>query len=291
MNQRRKRRYPKSRDKYAGSVLWIGLTVVLLAIAVAFSPFGTKWKDSLCTPILDRFENDMGEEVMDTLAQQEGTLLPSASPEIALQSSTTTLQAEPYYLLQMGVYKNEAEAQEFALQIRAMGGAGYIHSDQANYRVFASAYCDAESISIVQDQLRKDGFSSSAFPTDRASVRVTLQGREDAISKGEQALHTVGELPQALSDFVLKYDMDGLTAQEGVAYIAEKAGEMNEILEALSSCEDDGIQKICAMLEQYLNALSTFSKGYANMSDEDVSSGLKHLQIEIIFLYLSFIQE
>lgn len=291
MNQRRKRRYPTTRDKYTESVLWIGLTVVLLALAIAFSPLGSKWKNSLCTPILDRLGKDHSEEIVDTLSQQEEALHPSPSPEVAVQSSTTTLQADPYYLLQMGVFKNEAEAQEFALQIRGMGGAGYIHTDSTNYRVFASAYCDAESISIVQDQLRKDGFSSSAFPTDRVSMRVTLQGGEEAISRGAQALEVISGLPAMLSEYVLKFDMDGMSAADGCAYVAKKTEELEEIRDALSLCHDTGTQKIQTMLGQYLNALSTFSNGYDNMSSEDVSSGLKHLQIEIIFLYLSFLNE
>lgn len=289
--RRRKSYHSRRRDKSGGGVLVVLLlTVFLLAVAIAFSPLGDRILEQSCIPFLNRAEKVEDPDAAEDVFSEYTSPLPSQQPTLVSETVVLTVTAEPYYLLQMGVFDSVQEAQIFAAQLRSMGGAGFLLTDGGKARVFAAAYRDLESINTVIRQVREDGFEASGYPTDAMCVRVTLKGDDAALAVGQDSVSCLSEIPNALCELAIRFDAEGLTTSLGLSEIKELLTRCENVVDALRSCEDESLDRIRMILEGYQNALSTFLKDCANMDKELLSAELKALQIELILQYLSFFQ-
>ena len=273
------------------TILVVLLSIVLIAGIIAFSPIGDYLMEHAVNPVISalRKPKEKDSDIVSALKSQElVTAEPTASPS-PVQNSFTIVET-PFYLLQMGVYTEQEQAEEQGRKLRAMGAAGMVYADGNVYRVFAAAYRDEESLKKVQSQVRTDGFEATPFITDRNSVHLALKGEKVAVTAVEAAIALISKVPGDLSDLSLSLDkesIDGSQYKESLNVLEE---QIQDVLEQFQSIDTDSIKPFQTILEKYRIRISTFLQEHDTISKMN-SSDCKLLQIECITDYILFFEQ
>ena len=196
-------------------------SIVLIGVMIWLSPLGPMLKEHVIDPIAAfvRGETRDSDIVSALKTQDEQQETPSPSPSATpnpVKKTVETVHATPYYILQMGTFLETASAKEHAQKIMELGAAGVVYEDGAVYRVFAAAYTDEESLIKVQSQVRADGFEATPYITEQNTVKITLEGVEQAICDAQAAIGYLSTVPDELCKLSLSYDKGQVTAQETV---------------------------------------------------------------------------
>ena len=277
--------------RMTATTLVVLLSIVLIAGIIAFSPIGDYLMEHAVNPVISalRKPKEKDSDIVSALKSQElVTAEPTASPS-PVQNSFTIVET-PFYLLQMGVYTEQEQAEEQGRKLRAMGAAGMVYADGNVYRVFAAAYRDEESLKKVQSQVRTDGFEATPFITDRNSVHLALKGEKVAVTAVEAAIALISKVPGDLSDLSLSLDkesIDGSQYKESLNVLEE---QIQDVLEQFQSIDTDSIKPFQTILEKYRIRISTFLQEHDTISKMN-SSDCKLLQIECITDYILFFEQ
>ena len=276
----------------AATVIVVLLSVVLIAGILVFSPIGDYLIEHAVQPILALFKGDRetDEKVVSALKAQEEqpTAVPSAVPTPVQNSLTVT--ETPFYLLQMGAFTEQDQAQEHADKIRSMGAAGYVFEDGSVYRVFAAAYRDEESLKKVQMQVRMDGFEATPYITDRNSVHLTLKGDKTAVDAVQKAVELLSNVPDALCEWNLSLDRQTIDGEEFRKLLSDQLNRVDEALREFDTIASDSLNPIVSVLQKYKNRISTFLQEHDTISRMNACD-CKRLQIACIVDYISLFEQ
>ena len=275
----------------------IGLPIALLitvgiAAFLAFSPFGASIKERFIEPVLScvKHPNEpKSEQTAETMAQ----LTPAATEqptEEPIEQQVISLQANPYYILQMGQYETESDALLVSAELQSMGGGGYIYDADNVYRLFVAAYTDADSLRSVQQQIQKDGFVSEAFITDAKSVNITLQGPKEAVEIFKVAADAMETVPNQLSEWTIAYDKQTKTQHEIKTDIQGILERTQDAIEQLKAIDSEDVEPVRRTLGTYEKELSTFLSEYDSINEKMYAGVLKHLQLSVILAYHAFFE-
>lgn len=273
---------------------WVFLFIAafaILAVAAAFSPFGETVGKQMLAPAAEWVRAKLGrnEAVTQTMAQTSA--LPTDAPtEEPVKTETVTVTAEPFYILQMGLYEEESDAIIVSAQNQSMGGAGYVFASPDGFRLFAAAYTDADSLKRVQQQIRSDGFVNEAYITDAKTVRITLKGAPEAIEIYERAVNALQTPPKELSDLAIAFDQKSI----GLDALCDRLTVLNDAvknaLKELEKLTPEDVAPIRNTLSQYEKAISTFLTSRDTIIETMLSGAIRHLQLSVIDAYISFFE-
>ena len=284
------------RKNVAGTAIVVILSIGLIALIIALSPLGTFLQDNVFVPLFQAVKGtDRDGEIVSALSRQESnaSVIPTASPtEQISMESILQVDEKPFYILQMGVFTDEVAAVEHAQEISRMGAGGFVYRDNAVFRVFAAAYLDEDSLIKVQSQVRADGFEATPYITESARVKITLSGDRTAVEEMEKGVTFLSEVPEKLSSLSLSFDKGEIKEPDVKEQILPLQSECERELQFFASVEEESIARFTETLRKYQNTISTFLNEYDSIvSDDDLSSALKHLQIEMIMDYILFFDQ
>ena len=269
------------------------LSVVLIAVIIVLSPIGTILSDQIgnLSALFGNTGSDPDQKIVSALKNQEATpsVSPSATPSAPVQN-TITVTETPYYILQMGVFTEQAKADSHALQLRTMGAGGLVYPDGSVFRVFAAAYVDEESLQKVQSQVRNDGFEATPYITERNSVHITLKGDESVLNNTMQAINLLSVVPDRLSELSLQLDrdmIDGINLKTELKTLNET---IDAALEPFQSINSAAVEPILNILHDYQNHISTFLQEHDTINQTNACD-LKLLQLTCITDYIQFFRQ
>ena len=272
------------------TVIVVLLSIVLIAGIIAFSPIGDYLSEHVFNPMVSVFtkKQKADSDIVSALKSQEASAAPTTVPT-PVQNSFTIVET-PFYLLQMGVFTEQAQAEEHAQKLRSMGGAGMVYQDGEVYRVFAAAYRDEASLKKVQSQVRTDGFEATPYISEQKSVHITLKGDRTALNTVEQAIMLLTEVPNTLSDLSLSLDKETVDGAEYRQSLNELSDRISELLNQFQTFPSDSIKPFQTILEKYRNRISTFLREHDTITKMNASE-CKLLQIECITDYILFFEQ
>ena len=300
-HQYRRQRERKNSEKPTGAWITTAVilaSVVLIGVMIWLSPLGAWIREHVIEPVTVFVKGEPSDKsIVSALKTQEtqASVTPTASPDVTpdpVKKTVKTVQATPFYILQMGTYLDLSTAQEHADTLQQMGAAGVIYPDGSVYRVFAAAYRDESSLLRVQAQVRADGFEATPYITEQSTVRITLEGTETAISEASSAIDCLGSVPQQLCEISLSYDKKLLDRKQ----VLEKLNELISAAESVTETfrtQTDGemLQPVLSVIRKYRDTISTFAEECDTISENELSGALKRLQIETILNYIRFFDQ
>ncbi len=276
----------------AGTVLFIILSLFLIAGIVVFSPIGDRIFGKPAAELLScGTQNKEDDEIVSALNnqdKQQETAQPSPSEKIRKELN---VEETPFYILQMGAFLNEEDAVQHADEIQRLGAGGTVFMDGSVFRVFAAAYTSEESLMKVHAQVRNDGFEASPYITERKLLKITLDGDKDAAEILEKAVQLMHEVPTVLSDLCIAYDKGERDIRK-VCEELEKERENCEIcISAFKTIRSSSIRPVSDLLTEYQQKISTFLREHDTIEEKMLSGALKRLQLSVITDYILFFDQ
>ena len=288
-------KHSKTKQSAAITAIVVILSIVLISLTIYLSPLGTLIQKHIVEPVKRVLEIDRADESIEAALKSQDETIVTASPtaeETNSPQQTTVLhiQETPFYLLQMGTYLDEKQAEERAEQILTMGAGGVVWKDEAVYRVFAAAYRDEDSLKQVQSQVRADGFEATPYITETNTLTITLQGEEDALRQAKEAIDFLSTIPENLSDMSLSFDRKQIDNDDVIEEMTKMSEKALTIINTLEQNQNDSLKPVLNVVQKYLDNISTFLEEHDNISLNEISGALKHLQIKSIMDYIQFFE-
>lgn len=286
--------YKSKRGRGKGSPLTafvLLISIGLIALIIVFSPLGPILQDSVIQPIVSCFGKNPEDEKIVSVLQTHDEQKASPSPsEVPAEKSEITVEAVPFYILQMGVYTDQTDAEKHSEEILLLGGGGNVFRDGNVYRVFAAAYKDEESVLKVQKQVEKDGFEATPYITDRSGMKITMEGDARAIQIVSDTVSYLSSIPQDLCELTLGFDKNEYSEKEVTDKLKQLLQQCSERKTALQSIRAESIGPISVLLEKYAESISTFLHKHDTINTMK-SGELKQLQLSVIIDYILFFQQ
>lgn len=277
----------------AATAIVVLLSIGLIALIIVLSPIGTFLSDSLIRPVMSCFGTDPEDKKIVSALQTHDESIQSATAEPTAKpvpvKNVLTIDAIPFYILQMGVYTDRSDAIKHGEEIALFGAGGTVFQDGSVYRVFAAAYGDEESVRKVQSQVNADGFEATPYITDRSGLRISLEGDPEAIRIVNDAIPLLASVPKTLTDLSLAFDKQTCSEKELKQQLNELLEQCGEKISAMMQIGSESIGPILDLLKNYQQSISTFLKNHDTINVR--SDELKRLQLSAITDYILFFQQ
>ena len=272
-----------------GAAVFVIASVILIAAIVVLSPLGNYLMDHVIAPISCK-ESENDKEIVSALKQQDEVNAAASSGPMPMEKAhkVITLEETPFFILQMGAFTDAGAASLHADEIMRMGAGGAVYRDGSIYRVFAAAYTDESSLMKVQSQVRTDGFEATPYITESKSLRITLDGDQQAIKLLSDAVQMLNEIPNELCALCLSFDKGEIDDKALDDLLNEKQSACLAAAASLEQINASDVSSITALLKKYAKNLSTFLEEHDTMNGEMISGFLKRLQLTVIMDYILF---
>lgn len=276
-----------------GTVVFVILSIVLIAGIIVLSPLGNYLMEHVISPVLSCINEPDDKNIVSALKQQE-TQHVSETPSPMPSEKThevIVIEETPFFILQMGTFTSEDAANRHADEIRRMGAGGTVYKDGSIYRVFAAAYSDETSLKTVQSQVRSDGFEATPYITESKAIRVTLDGDKKAVDTVSEAVKIMNGLPSDLCSLCLSFDKNEIKMQNLWTELQKEQASCTEIIKEMEQINTSDIDAIKDLMQKYVKNISTFLGEHDTMDAEMISGELKNLQLSIIIDYISYFDQ
>lgn len=220
----------------------------------------------------------------DTAAAMSTNTNKNSSPSPTVDTTEWELAESSWYILEMGVFTDSAEAEKESARLQSMGAAGYMYTDPEGYiRLLAAGYRDQESLLQVQKQITESGFAASPYNFHLSGLKCLLTGEKKDLTAIASALDTACELPGLLTDYALRFDRENLSVQ-----VARE--QVNQWLETLAEAETAllphgntaPLEAFCAYMAEAKSTLSTFLQKDATIAQTECAANLKYAQMAVL---------
>lgn len=285
-----------TRNKKETKNIGRGVFVVVASLTmILFVVLSIANKGCSCGLLSSIFGNDKqkeNERISEAISQQEDNLAsasPSATP-FKSGSDQLKLEQRVYYILQMGQYTDPKQANEQSVLIRPMGAAGYVYADDSVKRVFAAIYTEEKDFQKVLEQVRTDGYEASAFLLTSDELVIDVVGDTAQNANIIDAISMSVEIQDQLAEIALNFDKGELSATQCKNRISGLHERLNTALDKITLNSTDNIKKITEYLSDQCEILSTFRTIDDTISEGEISSAVKQLQIRTIIRYIDFIR-
>lgn len=261
----------RPKKKHGGVVLLVILIIVGVAVAViGVSKVGGFISDKIVTPVAAWLAPD---EEADQTEEQ---------PPLAAVSETVTesfaLEENVLYALQVGVFSSKTNADVFAGELSARGGAGYVMEDTGNWRVLIAGYGDKADAESVQQRLKSEQGMESKLLEIRADEKgFTVTAGKESIEAIKVGVETANGLVARLCDMSIRVDKGELPAETAKEELSALTAELESAIGGLSSIdEEDGAAEIVAgYIAKTKDTVSNIDGGVT-----EISAGLKRAYID-----------
>ncbi len=283
MEFRRVHRFSRHRRKrgFSPALVLVCLVFLTIVYGVGVSKLGTWLASSVVAPLIRASESS---EIAQTPESLDVT--PETSGE-DVESRQFTLPSLHCYAVQIGVFSEEANAQAQAAQLQLLGAAGYILSDNGQYRVLAAGYPEKTDMEQVRSRLESDGIDSRSHEILTDGLRMMASGTAGELQSLESALAFCASLPEKLSALSVTFDRDSLSVTAGIdalSPIMEESGRHAALQSSFGAATAEMLSPVWIYLDEA--RLGMESLGELTPDDTVVfSSRLKRLYLEIVLSY------
>lgn len=292
-NRRRRRR--SGDDSGAGRAIVALLMVGAIVYLAAASSVGEWIAQKVIAPVIEAFSGEKKPaESIDTDPPEDtsGTAEVNLSTEKNSVTAEVTLPAVTCYMLQMGVFSTDSNAQAQAALLKTMGGGGYVLQDGDRYRVLAAGYTTQESAQEVRDRLKAEGVDCVVYPFTTASALIRLTAPEERFASMKEGFQALADAQKELSTTAMKFDAATGSVEEGKTACANIASSLSAGMEALSGYADAG----SPVLDKLLACYGTFKAELAAVAVSDAqtlvafSAQIKYTQLYLTHEYFKLME-
>lgn len=271
----RRRRPARSRGKKKGSSGGKTITLLILIAAgvyfVSISAVGTWLSETIVQPVFSAFMTDKESDNGDADDNNtDKTVSVDSNGEVALPGLEC-------YLIQMGVFSTEANANVLAASLTEQGGGGFVMQDGEHYRVFTAGYPTEDEARAVKDALITDGYDCSVYElcsdTSTFSVSV-MSGSDSTISDIQEIFYALLSAHDDLLELETAFDRDSMSVENGISSLKAIKDQLTKGLEGKTSLPKE-ITDCISIYETNLNKLINAE----NVSPTEFSSMVKYAQI------------
>ncbi|MBP3371593.1 MAG: SPOR domain-containing protein [Clostridia bacterium] len=247
---KRERRSTKSRRSVKkDGKKWkiIALCVVLGLAAIGLGIFLV---DRLVSPMMEFDADDVqdvlqeGELAPDSIPSADAEPTPTPTPDqtetadaqddVPLVDRAFTINAWSVYLVQAGAFSNPDNADDYAISMRASGGAGYvIESDY--FRVMTTAFNNEYDAGQLRDTLTAQSPSAQIYELSFSQMDFTVSAREEDVEVITTALSQWPELIKSLMTVIRRMEAGEITSQEAIVSIKEIYAQLETSKNALAN--------------------------------------------------------
>lgn len=272
MEYRRRRRTNRRRQGTGGGGRALILIVLLLGAVylVSVSAAGSWLSKNVVEPIAALFTQKKETQIVERSDESVKTSVDA--------SGRIEIPAMECYLLQTGVFSDEANAEAAADTLKEQGGAGYVYHDGERYRVFAAGYNNEDDARDMKQLLSDNGTDCSVYEMRSAGkfdVTVTA-GTDSTVSQLQTVLFSLLSAHDDLLELEKSFDDSGMTVKAAAAAAQEIYSQLER-----GTKQTDGLP---ASVVGLLNDVKAKIKELGESGDDDVdtfSSKLRYVQIMI----------
>lgn len=258
--------YEEPPKKRRGGIAFI-VVLIIAAAAVAIigvSKVGGFVSDKIVAPVAAWFNPDEDTEIETADTQQTGSF---------------ELSAGTLYALQVGVFSSEENANVFANELRARGGAGYVMEDAGSWRVLIAGYADRADAESVKQRLKSEQQMESKLleiSAEANAFTVTADAASlEAVKTGAEMSNII---VARICDMSIRVDKGELSADSAAEEISALAEEIDSITDGLDAIDEAG--GAAEVMSVYLKRVKTALADIQTGSLTEISGGLKRAYIE-----------
>lgn len=271
-----------------GSGMFGAILVVILTAGLIYMLIGTSVGTLITQNVLKSCSNI--ESPSPTVPAYSDNLV-SLNPE-TLISEEITFPGINMFSLQMGVYSDSNTASGLVSSLKALGAAGYVLETNNGYKVFASCYDTEAAAQSVCDRLRNQGYDCMITPIECDEVVIRIDVLESSIEKIKKVCEYAHTVTSNLYKEVINFDSEERSVDYGRAIIEEIITNINTVRDGISDSSDSS--GFISALNNYYIRLEGFMTTFNSSTGDnrvEASGMLKHLQFDVIFSYIDFLNE
>lgn len=290
----RRRRKRSKRRRYAnssGNAISVFVILILagaLIYMLCATSIGTWLAEHVFAPIFKGGANDAN----PTDFSEAYTAPPSPTADSALEPKSINAAAQglDMYLLQMGVFTSEENAESLVDSLISMGAAGYALNDGDVVRVIASGYNSKESANNVCARLIGQGYECTVYNLKADAVQMRITASDSRVEHINGALALAYSLIEQLSNEVINFDADERGTDYALAVAAEILSNTKSAAQSIDNLtsESEMLKALHGYLTEVSGELESFISG-CGAERVEVSGKFKNLQIFCIDRYYHFL--
>jgi hypothetical protein len=294
------RRRRNRRRTNTGSGAGRAVILLLLAAAVIYivsaSAAGTWIAENVMAPIftaIDNIGSKKNEETSpETTPAAEVKIPGSENVSEGSKVKQVVLPGIDSYMLQMGVYSTMENAKTEANELKTRGAGGYIIEDGDKFRVIASCYKDKESLKTVREQLTAEGLDTASYELHSPETPFEVTANEEQLEKVRTGFKGLSDAQSKLSDFVILFDKEQQTPEQGRGAVGEILNELKGAGEYLLAQQSDGsvLGMVNECYNKYITALESL-ESTETQSFVEFSSQMKYTHLDITYQYAMLVKE
>lgn len=281
MEYRRNRSRSKKNGSSGGRVLSVLILIIAGVYLISVSAAGKWLSKHIVEPVFSAFiSKDKPSNENDTTNS-------------SIFTSNTTGEIElpglECYLLQMGVFSTQDNANTLAREIQQKGGGGYVMQDAQKYRVFASGYSTEADARSVKAQLAKEGYECSVHELASLGAGFDVSvtgGASSAVSDIQKVFYTLLSTHDDLLELSLSFDRDSMTVENAISAVKSISDNFKQAKDCKGSVPDE-ISKCIAAYDEQLNTLMQAKEADATK----VSSMLKYAQLSAAYEFVNMAKQ
>jgi len=296
-NYRRKYIHTRKKTNSTGSGVGVKmLTILALFALVYFLSAGVtgKWLyENVATPVMAYFGFGNVTEPVET--DPISGFNPTASPtsDAAKVEKKITISGFTDYMIQMGAYNSQSNAETDAASLKKRGAAGYIVLKD-KYRLIAASYQSKASAESVKNSLASnDGLDSVIYEYSVPKLEFKITATQSQITTIENVFNKYIELKNNIGDLALsldKSDTDISGAKSKLQDYKDTVSDYEDDLSFLAEGNKDN-KIICGLKTLYSDLLtdlkSMIDTNYS--STTAISADLKYNNVKMTDKYASFL--
>ncbi len=286
----RRRSTRTRRNEKSGSGGKLLIVLILTGAAVyllSASAAGTWIAQHVFAPVFEAFSGDEN----DTPVSTDTPVISTGTDASQGEASEVMLPGIEVYILQMGVFESDDNADEAAKNIKKRGAGGYIMEDDGKYRVFAAAYSGETEAKSVKDRLSGEEIDSTVHAIAMNDISFNVTASETIAEEVAQAFTSLSKAQGDMLELALKFDEDELEVNEGVKELSPVLSELNQNRERLLRLNTDNnvFRAVLECFDSYIQSLETLS-AYDGKNIVEFSSEMKYTQLQMIDRYVELLE-
>lgn len=216
-----------------------------------------------------------------------------APAETGSKSEEVRIEGKTLYALQLGAFKEKANAEATAHTLQARGAGGYVQQDADGlYRVLAAVYNDENSAKTVRKQIvDNDGLDAAVYAITAPAVAFRVTAGAAQVTAVRNAFDVLAQATDELGKICMEYDkklLDAGSAKKRLADLSDAAKKPYDQLEA--SASSGQLANVTDTLKELISDLALFSTKEEG-SVVDFSAAIKYTHIKTVCKYSQLLRD
>lgn len=265
------------RGKNSGFFLILLVVAAVIYLIVA-GKAGSFLSDKIVKPVVSFFTQNTDKDSEE-------------NPAVETVGVNVKFPAFEMYLLQVGIFSEESNAEKSSAEISSMGGAGYIREENGDHRVIISGYATKDDAENVKERLLSEqNMETKILELQVPEVTYTLNTEQSVLEEFTEIAKRSAEYPTKLMELSLQFDKGEVSADSintELELLLDEVKQYKITLEGFSGeSEDVLLQKAYSFYTTLVNEYSAFA---GDMTEIELSARIKHGYIASAYAYQSFL--